>query len=746
VALSVVQHKSLNSSSSGTSLALTFTSNVTSGDLIVVVVETASSGSAIITAPTDGQSNTYHSAVDYSPPATGTPSEVAIWFTTASATGSLTVTAHISASHHIDMAIYQIHSTNGVFASDTTPFDQSGTHLEANPATSASVSTSGATTVANEYVIAGFGVDNHASDTWTKDTNYGDVETANNTVASAMLFTEDRIVSSTGTQTATATDTTGDTITDVIATFKEPASGTVIPVLGERAPASAVPMTFAQGDTFSAPASIQAILPPPVKQYQEWSTLGPKAQPPRYAPSDTWSGPPSIKVPTVWIRKDPAMAEVGLPAFFRFLRGDDWSAPPSIQAVLPPPVKQYQEWPTIGLPAFLKFTRGDTWSAPPSIKAILPPPVNQYQIVPNVARWTFLKFWPGDFTAPPKFNMPTPATVLLPAFLGELAGPAKQFVFVQGDTYSAPAKALSAVGAALFAWLGEVIAAPAKDFVFLQGDTYTAPPSAPYVSAFTLSSWLVEVGGPAKQFRFAPGDSSAPPIAPSVSPFTLSSWLGELAGPAKLFRFVLPDAYAAPDKVIPFIASTALISGWQGELAGPGRQFRFSLPEAFQPPAIFTPPAIIQIGNWFSTDGVKAVLLSYAPSPSYVSPEKVLPFIAPALLAGFVGELAAPAKQFRFTLADAFQPPAIFTGIAPIQIGNWFSTDGVPAVRLLYAATPSYTAPEKSLAFVPLVLLATLAANRQALTTFGARILEALNALGGRVIEADTPTGGKGII
>jgi hypothetical protein len=206
VSISVLQHKS-NGFASNTSAALAFTGSVTSGSLIVVCVGTANGTTVTIT---DSQSNTYQQAVTKDPGATGTPAACWIFYTLATASNVLTVTSHLSAAHSIRMSIYEV--------SDVNTLDQTGTNFQSSAVTAATVSTSGATTNANEYVIAFFSQNNIASTSWTTGSGYSDGEIIT-TSSATDGFSEDAIVSSTGIQTATATASSADSITGVIATF-----------------------------------------------------------------------------------------------------------------------------------------------------------------------------------------------------------------------------------------------------------------------------------------------------------------------------------------------------------------------------------------------------------------------------------------------------------------------------------------------------------------------------------------------
>jgi hypothetical protein len=205
MAHTVVQHKS--SFASG-SLSLAFNSNVTAGNLIVVCAATYA-GSTQNT-PTDNQSNTYTLAVNQLPGVTGTPAQAAIYYTFAGSSGSLTVSVSNTGGNSQRVHIYEV--------SGITALDATGSNFQSSATTSATVSTSGATTQASEYVIAFFAA-NNTSSAWTATGSFvSDQETTTNP-GSYTNFSEDGTTSSTGIQTATATLGASDLVTSVIATF-----------------------------------------------------------------------------------------------------------------------------------------------------------------------------------------------------------------------------------------------------------------------------------------------------------------------------------------------------------------------------------------------------------------------------------------------------------------------------------------------------------------------------------------------
>ena len=160
MALSVAQHTSANGSGV-TTLGKAFTSNVVAGNLLIVVGNSTSSGTTMNT-PTDTLSTVYHQAILESP---GSDSQVAIWYGKALSSGANTVTLTITVSHHIYLALYELHSTNGVFAADTSPLDKTLAGTQGTT-TAGSIGPTATTTAANEYVIAALAQNNNSS-TWT---------------------------------------------------------------------------------------------------------------------------------------------------------------------------------------------------------------------------------------------------------------------------------------------------------------------------------------------------------------------------------------------------------------------------------------------------------------------------------------------------------------------------------------------------------------------------------------------------
>jgi hypothetical protein len=102
--------------------------------------------------------------------------------------------------------------------STTTPFDQSGTNTATN--TALTVSTSGATTTANETVYAAFVA---TSGTITAGSGY--TSTGTGASANRVLNAESQRITSTGTQTATATESASQAYAAAVITMAEPGGG-----------------------------------------------------------------------------------------------------------------------------------------------------------------------------------------------------------------------------------------------------------------------------------------------------------------------------------------------------------------------------------------------------------------------------------------------------------------------------------------------------------------------------------------
>ena len=201
--ISTVQHNS-GFARSGTSVAVPFKGNVTSGNVLFVAVSTYAKQT--LSAPTDSQGNVYTLAATATNPGNSVAS---IFTTTAASTGANTVTCHIAASGNLHCHIYEV-------AGVTTTVDASGTRLLTG--TALSVSTTASTTNASDYVLSYFAADN-SQPTFTAGPGYGDAETTNSP-SNDTAFSEDSILAATGVPTATATASGSDAYAELVVSFK----------------------------------------------------------------------------------------------------------------------------------------------------------------------------------------------------------------------------------------------------------------------------------------------------------------------------------------------------------------------------------------------------------------------------------------------------------------------------------------------------------------------------------------------
>ena len=245
-AVMTVQHTS-GTTPDAVSLAVTFNSSVTSGNLILVA-ESSYDGVSLDT-PTDSQGNSFTQLAVTTVGTAGNDVE-AIYAATASASGADTVTCNISSVNNIHCHIYELQGVTAVV-------DQKGSVQETNPSTatpsSLSVSTSAATTNAVDYVLAFFS-DNFSAEIDMPGTGWVDTELTDDPSGDTG-FTEDQIVLATGVQTATATTfigdyTIADTYVNLIVALKTSGTATVVtPTLSPAGGTYGSAVTVTIGDT-----------------------------------------------------------------------------------------------------------------------------------------------------------------------------------------------------------------------------------------------------------------------------------------------------------------------------------------------------------------------------------------------------------------------------------------------------------------------------------------------------------------
>ena len=208
-AIATVQHNSA-STEGGTSQAVAFTSNITSGNVILVAESTYDAET--LDMPTDTMGNSFTQLVTAG---TSGDSTAAVYAATAKSSGADTVTCNISASNNLHCHIYEV---QGI----TTNVDQTGNSTVTS--TAQTVSTTSATTNADDFVFAYFS-DNGNGTHITAGPGMGDAELSDD--GGDTGFSEDKVVVATGVQTATATSGLADADVNVIVALKATGTPTV---------------------------------------------------------------------------------------------------------------------------------------------------------------------------------------------------------------------------------------------------------------------------------------------------------------------------------------------------------------------------------------------------------------------------------------------------------------------------------------------------------------------------------------
>jgi PKD repeat protein len=205
ISLQTVQHKS-GFAGSASSVAVKFVSSVTAGHLLLVAQSTFDGET--LNAPVDSQGNIFALLVTGDSPGAAV---AAIYIAIANSTGPDTVTCTIGAgaSDNIHCHIYEVSGTTSVV-------DAIGSAVQIS--TSLSVSTSKATTNPNDYIFAYFG-DNVSESTYIAGSGLGNIEQSESSSQDSG-FSEDKSVSTTGIQSATATASAADLFIGLIVALK----------------------------------------------------------------------------------------------------------------------------------------------------------------------------------------------------------------------------------------------------------------------------------------------------------------------------------------------------------------------------------------------------------------------------------------------------------------------------------------------------------------------------------------------
>lgn len=198
-----------------TSLAITTTGNISAGDLVLVAIVNHGATSVLPTSVVDsGAANVYTLISIYEGTALATT--IAYCSNAAAVASGGTITVSYASARHIAMVAYI------VTGAATSAFDVSATNTQTTN-TALTTATTAATAQNNELIFAAFGWSGARMLTAVAPYTAGTrVESAGATIRG--VCAEWKIVSSTGTQIATATLNNTSVSGSVIATFKEAAA------------------------------------------------------------------------------------------------------------------------------------------------------------------------------------------------------------------------------------------------------------------------------------------------------------------------------------------------------------------------------------------------------------------------------------------------------------------------------------------------------------------------------------------
>jgi hypothetical protein len=185
-------------------LSVSLPSNVTAGNMILAFLGTGSTGIGINTPTMTGE--TFSNIAGCTHDGGATAGQIACYAVNSAAGGQKQVTWTVTGgTPDMHVHILEISGQSG------SPQDATGN----TTSTTLSVSTSGATTTANDLVI-GFFYDNPNNRTFSAGSGYAALQQTNNSTGGDSAFSEDKTVSSTGVQTATASGNSGDSCTQGI--------------------------------------------------------------------------------------------------------------------------------------------------------------------------------------------------------------------------------------------------------------------------------------------------------------------------------------------------------------------------------------------------------------------------------------------------------------------------------------------------------------------------------------------------
>jgi hypothetical protein len=193
--------KQHNSGFSTNNFTVSFSANTTAGNMLLVCVGAEEAGVLTVSTPTM-TGETFVKITGMSNAGSTGNGQVACYAVNSAVGGQTVVNiAESNSGHDIHAHIFEITGQSG------SPQDATGN----TESTTLSVSTSGATTTANDLVIAFF-MDWLNNRTFSAGSGYAQIEQTNNSSGGDSAFSESKTVSSTGVQTATASGNTGDTV------------------------------------------------------------------------------------------------------------------------------------------------------------------------------------------------------------------------------------------------------------------------------------------------------------------------------------------------------------------------------------------------------------------------------------------------------------------------------------------------------------------------------------------------------
>ncbi len=224
MATAFVQSKLTRQTGSSTTVAVTFTSNVTAGNLIRVMASW-DGGIGVLSGIADSLGNTY-TAVDNLSDG-GNPNHYATWYAKNIAGGACTVTVTFTSARPI--TLLHVEEISG--ADTTAPLDQHSLNLQATPGTGANgvVSTSVTTTTDGQFVSGCSMATGSSTINYTGGTAVGLTTTVRDNVGTSVsdraVIAQSGVQATQGTTQVRATSDNDQPVVTGIMTFKAAAGG-----------------------------------------------------------------------------------------------------------------------------------------------------------------------------------------------------------------------------------------------------------------------------------------------------------------------------------------------------------------------------------------------------------------------------------------------------------------------------------------------------------------------------------------